>query len=147
MKYSLKALIVVGFLMFMQSAFALKPCHIGSWYDPDRKGEGINIEVINGLKVAYFYTFDDDGDQVWYTMIGEEIMTIMTTIKIYDDKQFITKTVDTGVAILEALTNDVIRFKFDRIIEYNEGYPEVCEGDTCSGEYIYRRITQPVPCE
>jgi len=46
----------------------------GSWYDRARDGEGYNIEIIGStldpLMLAYFYTYDDTGNQMWLVGTG-----------------------------------------------------------------------------
>ncbi|NEZ02823.1 hypothetical protein G4Y73_01510 [Wenzhouxiangella sp. XN201] len=38
----------------------------GSWYHPDRSGEGNAVQVLdNGMVLNYFFTFDEDGKQQW----------------------------------------------------------------------------------
>lgn len=38
----------------------------GSWYDPDRSGEGITIHQLeSGAALMYFFTFDENGNQQW----------------------------------------------------------------------------------
>lgn len=52
----------------------------GSWYNPDRAGEGFNLEVVEPAAIGrpsrilvYWYTFepDDSGSQVWLTGMAE----------------------------------------------------------------------------
>ena len=54
-------------------SFDIIPCITGSWYLDARDGEGYNIEILgSGLEMSmltYFYTYDDDGDQMW--LVGE----------------------------------------------------------------------------
>ena len=46
----------------------------GSWYDPERDGEGYNIEIVGSSLdpqlLAYFYTYDDAGNQMWLVGSG-----------------------------------------------------------------------------
>jgi len=46
----------------------------GSWYDRARDGEGYNIEIIGSSlepqMLAYFYTYDDTGNQMWLVGTG-----------------------------------------------------------------------------
>ncbi|NOR39844.1 MAG: hypothetical protein GQ537_01385 [Gammaproteobacteria bacterium] len=54
--------------------FEIIPGISGSWYDPGRDGEGYNFEVLetNGdyELYAYYYTYDDTGNQMWVTGTG-----------------------------------------------------------------------------
>ena len=47
----------------------ITPGFTGSWYDPARNNEGYNIEIIGSSldpeMLAYFYTYTDDGNQMW----------------------------------------------------------------------------------
>jgi len=47
----------------------------GSWYLDARDGEGYNIEIVGAALdpqlLAYFYTYDDAGNQMWITGVGE----------------------------------------------------------------------------
>ena len=46
----------------------------GSWYDPERDGEGYNIEIwgddLDPQVLAYFYTYDEAGNQMWLVGSG-----------------------------------------------------------------------------
>jgi len=46
----------------------------GSWFDRSREGEGFNVEIIGATLdpqlLAYFYTYDDSGNQMWLTGVG-----------------------------------------------------------------------------
>ena len=38
----------------------------GSWYDPERSGEGITIQLLDsGAFLTYLFTFDENGNQQW----------------------------------------------------------------------------------
>jgi hypothetical protein len=54
--------------------FTITPGITGSWYDPARDGEGYNIEIIGSSldpqMLAYFYTYDDAGGQMWLIAQG-----------------------------------------------------------------------------
>jgi hypothetical protein len=55
-------------------SFTITPGITGSWYDPERDGEGYNIEIIGSSLdpqlLAYFYTYDDDGNQMYLVGSG-----------------------------------------------------------------------------
>ena len=142
-----KLLLILGALLLSTNLWAIDSCHTGSWYDPDRAGEGITIEVIGDVTVVYFYTFDRWDDQVWYTMIGDRRLVMYSSLIIPDDDEFFTKQVIVGDADIEILTDDVIFFNYDRALEYFNGDLYSCVGDICKGSYVYRRITQPIPCD
>ena len=54
--------------------FTITPGITGSWYDPERDGEGYNIEIVGSALdpqlLAYFYTYDADGNQMWLVGTG-----------------------------------------------------------------------------
>ena len=43
----------------------------GSWYAEERVGEGFSIQRFDNLIVAYWYTYDNKGNQKWYTLSGK----------------------------------------------------------------------------
>jgi hypothetical protein len=52
--------------------FAIEAGISAAWYDPDREGEGFVIEVLEGQRaVLYWFTYDGEGKQDWYTAVGE----------------------------------------------------------------------------
>ena len=56
-------------------SFDIIPCITGSWYLPARDGEGYNIEITgSGLNLdmlAYFYTYDEAGNQMYVVGAGD----------------------------------------------------------------------------
>jgi len=133
-------------MFFTTAVLAVEQCHTGSWYDPNRNGEGINIEFLDGLVVGYIYTFDNHGKQIWFTMLGDKILTIETTV-VVDDVDFLTKTVDTGVAEIDMITDNVLVFRYNLLLTHNgDGDFYLCDDPSCKGERVYERLTQPIPC-
>ena len=55
-------------------SYNIVPCITGSWYLDARDGEGYNIEIwgddLDPQVLAYFYTYDDDGNQMWLVGSG-----------------------------------------------------------------------------
>ena len=52
--------------------FVIVPGTSSAWFDPSRNGEGFVMEVLSDtLALAYFFTYDANGEQDWYTMVGE----------------------------------------------------------------------------
>jgi hypothetical protein len=44
----------------------------GSWYDPNRSGEGFSIEVLSNQQVlAFFFSYDTEGAHRWFFGTGE----------------------------------------------------------------------------
>jgi hypothetical protein len=56
---------------FASPTFAVQTGIAGSWYDPAASGQGFNFEVLsnNGF-LAYFYTFDKAGHNLWLSGTG-----------------------------------------------------------------------------
>jgi len=56
------------------TSYPIVPCITGSWYLDARDGEGYNIEItgseLDPQVLAYFYTYDDDGNQMWLVGSG-----------------------------------------------------------------------------
>jgi hypothetical protein len=57
-----------------ESGFTITPGITGSWYLLARDGEGYNIEIVGETfapqLLAYFYTYDDAGNQMWLVGSG-----------------------------------------------------------------------------
>jgi hypothetical protein len=55
-------------------SFPITPGITGSWWDETRGGEGFNIEIfgptLDPLMLAYFYTYDKNGNQMWLSGSG-----------------------------------------------------------------------------
>jgi hypothetical protein len=48
------------------------PDKSGSWYDPNRDGEGFVIEILpNGQQLVYWFTYNLAGGQAWMLSLGE----------------------------------------------------------------------------
>lgn len=45
--------------------------HTGHWHNPERPGTGINIDMQNGIMVAMYYGYREDGTSVWLLASGE----------------------------------------------------------------------------
>lgn len=43
----------------------------GNYYNPLRSGDGIFLDLVNQAQVFYWYTFDADGQPVWYSASAE----------------------------------------------------------------------------
>lgn len=56
----------------------------GSWYHPDRAGEGFMLEVLpDGRVVASWYTYDSEGKQVWLYGSGQIDAQGVATVEVY----------------------------------------------------------------
>jgi len=144
----MRKLFLIILLAMSFNAIAFDECLSGSFFDPTRDGEGLNIEPVGekGL-LAYFYTFANF-DRIWYTMLGDTTLTMYTTV-VLDDVDFITKTVAVGAAEIEFLNNNAMYFSYQILLDYDErsGEFEVCTRDYCAGSHLYKRLTQPISCK
>ncbi len=44
----------------------------GTWYDPEHDGEGFMVQILeDGRVFLNWYTYDDQGQQMWLTGLGE----------------------------------------------------------------------------
>lgn len=75
MKIRLVAIACLLFVTQAANALTITGAFTGSWSDPGENGHGFNFEVIPGpngnIVVAYWYTFDENGNQVWGFGTGE----------------------------------------------------------------------------
>lgn len=122
----------------------LDSCYSGSWYDPLDPGEGINVEVLDGYYVVYFYTYNADG-QTWYVFQGDD-NEALTAVDVLDREP-----VDIGSgSFTPTSTNDayfIWRFSLD-LDKLSPTTPiPWCLHSGCEGEVAYKRLTQPIPCE
>jgi hypothetical protein len=57
------------------ASFPITPGITGTWYDETHSGEGFLFEIVgqelDPQFLAYFYTYDDSGNQMWLTGVGE----------------------------------------------------------------------------
>lgn len=52
--------------------FVLAPGTSAAWFDIERAGEGFLVEILSGQRaVMYWFTYDAEGRQDWYTSVGE----------------------------------------------------------------------------
>ncbi len=50
----------------LQAVTEIKNHHSGLWYNPEQDGHGLNIIVLdNNRMIIYWYTYDNDGNQIW----------------------------------------------------------------------------------
>ena len=135
--------VLAGILLLLSgSVFALDSCITGSWFDPERDGEGINIEVLEDKTLVYFYTYRNQ-KQVWFISVDN---VVYTTRKKTEDP-FSVDVFEVGSASIVAHDNDSLtfRFKLDIDIDRNAAIPWCLT--QCFGEYEYVRLTQPVACQ
>ena len=146
---SLLFAIVMISLLWISVSQAFNDCQAGSYYSPDRVGEGINIEIIDAnTMVAYFYTFGSEG-RAWYTMIGEGAMPLYGTLK-NSEEPFETETWEVGSATVTFLDEHSLLFSYDLVIDIDQpfgGGTPWCLSGYCSGKYEYVRLTVPIGCK
>ncbi len=51
------------------SSATLRP-HSGLWFNPQRNGHGVDIQLAGSNLLATWYTYDDDGSPTWYQAVG-----------------------------------------------------------------------------
>lgn len=78
MKCTLKSIVfLLSALLFGTHAQASKPvaikvAHSGYWFNAERVGEGLALEMMpNNQAVLYWYTYDSKGNQRWLTALGK----------------------------------------------------------------------------
>ncbi len=137
-----RLLVILGLFLLSMNVQALDSCMTGSWYAPDRDGEGISLEVLEDRTVAYFYTYRNQ-KQVWYIIVDG---TAYTTRK-RTEEPFGVDVFDVGSASIVAHDNDnmTFTFKLDLDLDRNAAIPWCLT--QCFGEYEYVRLTQPVACQ
>lgn len=152
----MKAIIVILLCALSQPASAIDRCMTGSWFDPSRSHEGINIEVLGDNQVVtywYTYRFFDAREQNWLVFVGQPAQMAAFDIRLGSDN-LIEMEVGSG-----ALTqvNDNLTFDFDLVLELDQldfgGVvdPDIrtpwCLDERCVGTLHLQRLTQPVPCD
>ena len=54
--------------------FNVESGHSSAWYDETHNGEGFLLEILdNNIAVVYWFTYDRDGNQDWYTSVGKVV--------------------------------------------------------------------------
>ena len=144
-----KFLLSIVIMLFSVNAFALDACHAGAWNDVKRVGEGIAFEVnpktdeVNG----FFYTYDTDNSPFWYVLLGPEDNMLMYGGAKLTEEPFEAFIRPMGVAQILSVSDDLLVFAFDLSLKTDFRPCEEKKGDTCSGEFVYHRITQMIICE
>ncbi len=132
-------LMLVGLFGIVGSAQSFDACMTGSWYDPDRDGEGINIEALDEVVIVYFYRPLTTGNH-WYTFIGNRVDGPVP-LDMYDT--ILAGTYKVGEAVIEQLDENTLAFEYLQLL--NEGGQPWCIG--CIGSFEYIRLTTPISCE
>lgn len=129
----------------------------GSWFDPDRNGEGIVVQTLdNGTVLNYVFTFDEDGHQQW--LVGAESPddnSVSWRELLRTKGRFGTGLLEQGDAMENRGSFRLDRLDADRILtervyidETSNAcilpYPPVlnCFGDSLSDRLEYRQLSQ-----
>ncbi|KAA9133467.1 hypothetical protein F3N42_03700 [Marinihelvus fidelis] len=133
----------------------LTECENGSWYDRERSGEGINLEVLDENFVAYFYTYEPRGeiaDQTWFLILGDNAdgkATVHDVIAGYVDDGLDVAVMPVGSATFEYAGPDRLAFSWRMDLDLNRlGDGTVIPWclSSCSGSLSLSRLTRPHPC-
>jgi len=147
----MKTLLIVILLLISPSLHALDECMSGAWFDPERNGEGIVLEVLEEQTLGYFYTYGSQG-RAWYVMLGEEALPDVELLTIYGTQlvsniPYKVREFEVGSAFITVIDNDSIQFKYDLVLDVDSGNAiPWCMAGFCEGDYEYKRLTRPVPC-
>jgi hypothetical protein len=138
--------------LYAAPALALENCDSGSWYDPDRAGEGINLEVTDSTVVMYFYTYSE-GSHAFYVGVGDNDDELVE-LTLYETVpgsllEFPKEELEVGTAFVEKeegflLWSYHLSLDADKV---DNGHLPYCVGFHCDGEFVYERLTQPVACQ
>ncbi len=142
----MKILLTILLIGFTWNVYADDVCLTGSWYSPERDGEGINIEVDVGEKdtivSGFFYTYVSNNPN-WYVFEGViDNLTMYTGFKL-SESPFKAVVREVGVAKITYVTDNLMIYSYNLNVG-PDGKPCISQ---CSGEYIYTRLTQPIACE
>ena len=62
---------VAGLDLSALQGFSIVPGHSGLWYDPNKLGHGVTIEILDDNRiVAIWYTYDAEGNPAWLLGVG-----------------------------------------------------------------------------
>lgn len=112
----------------------------GSFYDPENSGQGINVEVLENAIVVYFYGHGGK----WKFFQGDD--NGLDMYQPYGDDSI--GKVGSGYFI--PLDDNTVEFGFDMQLDLeliDRGYATPwCLRSDCAREYVFERLTQPIPC-
>jgi len=86
----------------------------GSWWNPERAGEGLSVKQYDKLLVVYWYTYDSQGNQKWYELTGTPDNLVIVEVRggrwlFYDDVE----TPEIGEASIFINISGGITLKYD----------------------------------
>lgn len=146
----MKTLMLIVLLLMAAPAIALDRCMTGSWYDPDVQHEGLVVEVLPEVTVAYWYTFQffDALAQNWLVFQGPPHALAAYDVLPYAGGSDL---YEVGVGELLALDENTLLFAFDMDLNLDITTPDTvtpwCLHVGCAGVYTLTRLTQPIICE
>jgi hypothetical protein len=119
MKRFFNALFVFGAFAFVMaiSRMAVADCLTGSFYNPEKNGEGFSIESLPGDKLlAYFYTYKFM-DEEFLVLIGEKKdnefkMSVFDT-KMTSLSPFLVEEIDAGSATFNFIDRDNFEYSIE----------------------------------
>lgn len=151
MKYLMMAILL---LLFTPQAVALDDvCAAGSWYAPERNGEGIVIDVTEKYVAVYFFTHDGNGRD-WFLAVGDrslnkelaEVRLDVYETMLLSNVPYETVEYKVGRAWLDFVDIDNLDFSYELTNDFDaEG--GWCLHVFCKGvEFGYVRPSEPIFC-
>lgn len=66
------SVLLAGLFGAAAHAFEISSAQTAHWYNPDRSGEGLVLEILSSdSALVYWFTYDEDGDQRWLIDVGD----------------------------------------------------------------------------
>ena len=141
-----KFILFIVLMLFSVPLFALDDCFSGAWYDPERPGEGIFLEVQAERVVGSYYTFRQNRLD-WYVFAsdeGREITLYQQELISYEPFNVINWEVGEVFIFPESQNNLVFTWRLDLDLSRDVSLP-LCLTDCVRG-FLYTRLTQPISC-
>src|SRR5690625_2557138 len=126
----------------------ISPAVSGSWFDPDRAGEGISLLLLeNGTPLLYRFGFNSAGDQQWLLEVGHQEKSWLRWNKLHETAGFFSR----GIAHFEHNDEPYIRSIGRMRIDYlADGhlsvYQHVLDIAGCDPWRTPGHIPPPTPC-
>ena len=136
--------LLIALLLFSSSAMTaeLPACYTGAWYDAERVGEGMFLEVLDGdVFTGSFYTYHELTPD-WFIFEGIKNDLVLSTGRKISENPFKIVEHKVGVGSILPVTDDLFIFTWKKDIDY-WGKPCLSQ---CDGQMVYTRITSPVKC-
>lgn len=158
----MKYIIALFALLFSFNIYALPNCATGSWYDPAKSGEGLNMEVTEDLVVVYLYTYGAMYDDLGYAMAGKQFFVAVGE-NVEDEDGFVNLRISETIAVPgwpkpqlnvgsakvavidgEMLFSYNLTLDADKLLDPGVAIPW-CIG--CTRDLVYVKLTNPIQCE